>query len=153
MFKAGARLKVSSTDALMLEDISPPLEELIWIQVFLNVKIAGNGNTPPYHAEFKEQNVSSATAHINPKTTTNLIGAAKQITRSIYHILKQKKVNCAHICSSVQITEVTIRQILTYVHSGNIGSTRNSTTKSILRSMETGPSQFAQLWAGIHNDL
>jgi len=65
--------------------------------------------------------VSSATAYINLKTTTNLVGAVKQITRSIHHILKLKKANHAHMFLSVQIAKETIRQTLTYVCSGNIG--------------------------------
>ena len=84
-------------------------------------------------------------AHINLEITANLVGAAKQMTRSIHHVSKLKKANYAYMFLSVQIAEVTIRQTLTYVCSGNIGLTGNSTTKRLLRSMKTGLSQFAQL--------
>jgi len=67
------------------------------------------------------------------------------MTRSIYYVSKQKKANHTHMCSSVQIAKVTIRQILTYIHSENIGSTGNGITKSILRSMKTKPSQFTMI--------
>ena len=85
MFKAEARPKVLSINALMLEDILPLLEKLIWTPAYLNVKIAGNGDILLYYVGFKEQNMLSATACINLKTTTNLVGAAKEMTRSIYH--------------------------------------------------------------------
>jgi len=97
----------------------------------------------PYCLRFKEQNALSAIAHINLKTTANLVGAAKQMTRSIHHTSKLKKANHAHMFLSVQIAKVTIRQTLTYVHSGNISSTGNNTTKRLSRSMKTGLSQFA----------
>ena len=84
-------------------------------------------------------------ACINLKTTANLVGAAKQMIRSVHHASKLKKANHACMFLSVQIAEVTIRQTLTYVCSGNIGLTRNGTTKRLLRSMKTGLSQFAQL--------
>ena len=145
MFKAEARPKVLSIDTLMLEGIFLPLEELIWTPVYLNVKIAGNGNMLPYRVGFKEQNMLSTTACINLKTTTNLVSATKQITRSIHHALKLKKVNHAHTFLSIQIAKVTIRWTLTYICSGNIGSTRNSITKILSRSVKTGPSQFTQL--------
>jgi len=99
----------------------------------------------PYRVGFKEQNVSSAIARINLKTTINLVGAAKQITRSIHYALKLKKANHAHMFISVQIAKETIRQTLTYVCSGNIGSTKNGITKRPSKSVKTGPSQFTQL--------
>ena len=131
MFKAGARPKVLSIDALMLKDILLLLGELIWTPAYFNVKIAGNGDMLPYRVGFKEQNVSSAIARINLKTTTNLVGAAKQITRSIHYALKLKKANHAHMFLSIQIAKVTIRWTLTYIHSGNIGSTGNGTIKRL----------------------
>ena len=95
-----------------------------------------------YHIGFKKQNVSSAMVHINLKTTANLVGITKQITRSIHHASKLKKANHACMFLSVQIAKVTIRQTLTYVCSENIGLTGNGTTKRLLRSMKTGLSQF-----------
>ena len=80
--------------------------------------------------------------YINLKTTANLVGTAKQITRSIHHTLKLKKANHACMFLSVQIAKVTIRQTLTYVCSGNIGLTGNGITKRLLRSVKTGLSQF-----------
>jgi len=113
--------------------------------VFHNVKIIGNGDTLLCHVKFKDLNISNAIVWINPKTTTNLVGVAKLMKRPIHYASKQKKVNCAHMSSNVQTAEVIIRWILTYVHSGNIGLTRNSITKRILRSVKTGQNQFAQL--------
>ena len=101
MFKVEARLKVLSIDALMLEDILLPLKELIWTLAYLNVKIAGNGNTLSYCIRFKKQNTSSTMAYINLKTTTNLVSATKQMTRSIHHASKLKNENHAHIFLSV----------------------------------------------------
>ena len=99
--------------------------------MYLNVKIAGNRDMLPYHVEFKEQNVLSAIVHINLKTTTNLVGTAKQMTRSIHHALKLKKANHDLMFLSIQIAKVTIRWTLTYIHSGNIGSTGNGTIKRL----------------------
>jgi len=113
--------------------------------VFHNVKIVGNRNMLCCHAEFKDLNVSNVMVCINLKTTTNSVGIAKLMKRLTHHALKPKKVNHAHMSSNVQTAKMTIRQILTYVHSGNIGSTGNSITKRLSRSMKTGPSQFAQL--------
>ena len=109
MFKVGARPKVLSIDALMLEGILPLLEELIWTPAYLNVKITGNENILPYCVGFKEQNVLSAMAYTNLKTTANLAGITKQMTRSIHHTSKLKKVNYAYTSLSVQIAEITIR--------------------------------------------
>jgi len=81
---------------------------------------------------------------INPKTTTNLVDVAKLMKRPTHHVSKPEKVNCAHISSNVQTAKMTIRWILTYIHSRNIGSTRNGITKRLSRSVKTGPSQFAQ---------
>ena len=137
----------------MWEGILPLLEKLTWTLVFHNIKIVGNGDMPLCHAEFKDQNVSNAIVHINPKTTTNSVGVAKLIKRPTHHALKWKKVNYTCISSNVQTAKVIIRWILTYVCSGNIGSTRNGITKRISRFVKTGQNQFAQLWVGFCNDL
>jgi len=63
----------------------------------------------PYCVGFKEQNALSAMAYTNLKTTVNLAGITKQMTRSIHHTSKLKKVNYAYTSLSVQIAEITIR--------------------------------------------
>jgi len=113
--------------------------------VFHNVKIVGNRDTLLCLAEFKDLSVSNVMVHINLKTIINSVGVAKPMKRPTYHILKQKKANYAHTSSSILIAMEITRWILIYVCSGNIGSTKNGTTKSISRSMKTGQNQFAQL--------
>ena len=53
-----------------------------------------------------------------------------------HYALKQKKANYAHMSSSILIAMKITRWTLICVHSGNIGSTKNGTTKSILRSVK-----------------
>jgi len=110
--------------------------------MFHNVKIVGNRDIPLCHAEFKNLNVSNAMVCINPKTTANSVGIAKLMKRPTHHTSKPKKANCAHTSLNVQTAKVTIRQIITYVCSGNIGLTGNGITKRLSRSMKTEPSQF-----------
>ena len=86
--------------------------------------------------------MSNAIVHINPKTTANSVGITKLMKRPTHNTLKLKKANCAHTPLNVQTAKVTIRQIITYVCSGNIGLTGNGITKRLSRSMKTGPSQF-----------
>jgi len=113
--------------------------------VFYSVKIVGNGNTPPCLVEFKDQSTSSVIDLTNPKIIINLGGAAKPMKKQTHHILKQKKMN--HVCmfSNALTAMAIIRRTLTFVHSGNTGSTVNGITKNISRSMKTGQSQFTQL--------
>jgi len=96
-------------------------------------------------AEFKNLSTSNTMVCINLKTTINLVGAAKLMKRPTHLTSKLKKANCAHMSLSVLIAMVITRQILIYVCSGNIGSTKNGITKSISRSMKTGQNLFAQL--------
>ena len=98
---------------------------------------------PLYLAEFKDPSVSNAMVHINLKTTINPVGAAKLIKRPTYLASKLKKANHAYISLSILIAMAITRQILIYVYSGNTGSTENSTTKSISRSVKTGQNLFA----------
>ena len=87
------------------------------------------------------------------KTTINLVSTAKPMKEPTYLASKLKKVNYAYISSSVLITMAITRHILIYVHSGNIGSTENSITKSISRYVKTEQNLFTQLQMGSHNDL
>jgi len=48
--------------------------------VFCNVKIAGNGDTLHFYAEFKVSNASSTMDHINLTTIVNSVGVAKPMT-------------------------------------------------------------------------
>ena len=153
MFKAKARPKALSIDASIWEGILLLLEELTWTLVFCNVKIVGNENMPLCLAEFKDLSASNTIVYINLKTTINLVGAAKPMKRPTHLTSKLKKTNCAHMSLSVLIAMVITRQILIYVRSGNIGSTKNGITKSISRFMKTGQNLFAQLWTGSHNNL
>ena len=93
--------------------------------------------------EFKDLNASNVMACINQKIIVNLVGAAKPMKKPTHLASKLKKANYAHTSSSVLIAMAITRQILIYVHSGNIGSTENGTTKSILRSMKTEQNIFA----------
>ena len=142
MFKAKARSKALSIDVSMWEGILPLSKELTWTLVFYNVKIVGNRDMLLCFAEFKDLSVSNAIVCINPKTTINLVGVAKPIKRPTHLTLKLKKMNCACTSSSVLIAMAITRWILIYVHSGDIGSTENSTTKSILRSVKTEQNLF-----------
>jgi len=121
--------------------------------VFHNVKIVGNRNTLLCLAEFKDLGASNAMVCINPKTTVNLVSATKAMKKPTHLTSKLKKVNHTHTSSSVLIAMAITRQILIYFHSGNIGSTKNGTIKSISRSMKTEQNLFAQLQMGSHNDL
>jgi len=113
--------------------------------LFCNVKIAKNGVTLLCLAEFKDLSASNSMVCTSLKTTVNLVGATKLIKRLPHLTLKLKKVNCAYMSSSVLIAMAITRQILIYVHSENIGSTMNGTTKSISRSMKIEQNLFAQL--------
>jgi len=87
------------------------------------------------------------------KNTVNLVGAAKLMKKPTHLVSKLKKVNCVHTSSSVLIAMAITTWILIYVCFGNIGSTKNGTTKSKLRSVKTGQNLFPQLQMGSHNDL
>ena len=143
MFKAKARPKALSIDASMWKGILLLSKKPTWTLVFCNVKIVGNGNMLLYLAEFKNLSTSNAIVCINLKTTINLVSAAKPMKKPTHLASKLKKANYAHTSSSVLIAMAITRQILIYVHSGNIGSTENGTTKSISRSMKTEQNIFA----------
>jgi len=77
--------------------------------------------------------MSNAMALTKPSTTANLCGAVKPIRKLILLGSKPRKANPALIHLNVQTAKVNIKLTLLTVHSGNIGSTRNSTPNNILK--------------------
>jgi len=137
----------------MLEGISWPYMELTWIQVFLNVRIVGNGATQLSCAKFKNQNASNATVSTNQKTTMNSDGAARQMTRLTHWGWKQRRGSHALILSSAQTIKEITKRTPTNVCSGDTGSTENGNKENMLRSVKTDPSQFILVWmANFKND-
>ena len=121
--------------------------------MFHNVKIVGSGDMPPCLVEFKDQSVSSVTDLTNLKTIINLGGTAKPMNKWTHHTLKQKKMNYVCMFSNVLTAVAIIRWTLTFVYSGDTGSTVNDIIKNILRSVKTEQNQFTQLWIKPLNDL
>jgi len=68
---------------------------LILILACLNVRIAGNGVMPHFSGEFKDQNASNITVHINMNTTDTLHSVAKTIARLIPPDWKLNRANLA----------------------------------------------------------
>ena len=137
----------------MLEGILRPYMELTWIQMFLNVRIVGNGATRLSHAKFKNQNVLNAMVPTSQKTTVNLDGAARQTTRLTHWGWKQRRGSHDLILSSAQTVEEITKQTPTNVHSGDTGSTENGNKENTLRFMKTDPSRFILVWmANFKND-
>jgi len=96
-------------------------------------------------AEFKRQSVSNTTALTKPLTTTNLHNAVKPMRKLIPLGSKPRKVNPTLILSNVQTAKVNIKLILLTVCSGNIGLTRNGTSKNTPKFKKIENNQFVQL--------
>jgi len=79
----------------------------------------------------------------NMKTTDNLVGITKQMTRSTYLVLKPRKANHVHMYSNVPTVMKITRWTPTNVCFGSISLTTNGTTIKLSRSMKTEPNQFA----------
>jgi len=105
--------------------------------VFLNVRTVGNGATRLSHAKFKDQNASNVMVPTSQKTTVNLDGAARRMTRLILQGWKQRRGSYALIPSSAQTVNEITKQTPTNVHSGDTGSTENGNKENTLRSMKT----------------
>jgi len=80
----------------------------------------------------------------NLNTINTLLGAVKQIVRSICLGWKSSRANYTLIPSNTLTAKVIIRQTLTSVFFGNIGSIMNGTLKSIKSSVIIESNQFVQ---------
>ena len=94
------------------------------------------------HAGSKKSNVSSIIVSTNLNTINTLLGAVKQIIRLTCLGWKSNRVNYALILSNTLTAKVIIRQTLTSVFFGNIGSIINGILKSIKNSVIIESNQF-----------
>ena len=77
-----------------------------WTPAYCSAKTAGNGATLCFCAEFKEPDMSNAMACTSQNTIRNSVGAARPMTKSTHHDLRQKKgepcphsFKCLNCCS------------------------------------------------------
>jgi len=105
--------------------------------VFPNAKIAGSRGIASLHVESKVQSMPNVMDHTRVSTTVSSLSAAKQTSRQTLQGLKQNKGNHVSILLSAQIVRAIIRQILTCIYSGSIGSTESGKQRNIKESMIT----------------
>ena len=91
--------------------------------------------------------------YTNLKTTTNLDGVSKWMTRSTHLVLKLRKANHTHMYSNALTVVKTTRQTPTNIYFRSTDSIVTGTTRKSSRSVKTGPNQFAQPWVGSQHDL
>ena len=65
-----------------------------------SVRTIGGGVMQLTHIGSKEQDVSSVVVYTKPNIIISLGSVVRQITKSTLSNLKQRKVNCACICSN-----------------------------------------------------
>ena len=130
----------------MSEDILWQFEKQTWIQMFLNVRIVGNGAMWLSHVEFKEQNASNAMVPTSLKTIVNSGSVVRQMTGPTLRGWKQRKENYVLIHSNAWTVEEITKRIPTNVCFGDTGLIGSGNKKNMLRSVITDPSWFVLRW-------
>ena len=119
---------------------------LIWILKYLSVKTVGNEVIWSVCIEFREQNVSNVMALTKLSITANSCSVAKLMKRLILLGSKPSRESLVPTPSNVQTARVNIKQTPLIVHSGNIGSIKNSILKNMQKFKKIENNQFVQLW-------
>ena len=133
----------------MLATILWPFGEPIWTLAFLSAKTARNGDMQHFRVESKVPNASNATVLTNLITIKNSVGVARQMPRSTRQDWKPRRMNHAPTHSNVLTAGVTTKPTPTSVCFGDTDLIKNSTRKSMPRSVKTDQNQFVLKWMAL----
>ena len=134
----------------MSEIISQQSVVPTWTPAYRSAKTTGNGATLCFCAGFKEPDMSNAMACTSQNTIGNSVGAARPMTKSTHHDLRQKKGNPAPTRSSAWIVMATILPTLINAHFGATGSIGSGIRKNTLRSVKIGLNHSVLKWTMLY---